>query len=57
MRLRFLFSLPFFSRLTAAASSFETGPQGARILDLGGASTAYICNITGLSINPGLLPQ
>ena len=42
---------------TAAASGFDTGPQGARVLGLGGASTAYINSIAGLSTNPGLLPQ
>ncbi|WP_201983082.1 OmpP1/FadL family transporter [Hymenobacter rubidus] len=46
-----------FSGLTAAASGFETGPQGARLVGLGGASTAYIGSIAGLSTNPGLLPQ
>jgi len=55
MRLRFLFLLPLFSGLTASAGGFETGPQGARILGLGGASTAYIGSIAGLSVNPGLL--
>ena len=55
MRLRFLFLIPVFSGLTAAAGGFDTGPQGARILGLGGASTAYIGSIAGLSINPGLL--
>ncbi|MDO7847059.1 outer membrane protein transport protein [Hymenobacter sp. M29] len=49
--------LPLFSGLTAAASGFETGPQGARVLGLGGASTAYIGSIAGLSVNPGLLGQ
>ncbi|MBJ6110123.1 outer membrane protein transport protein [Hymenobacter sp. BT523] len=49
--------LPLFSGLTAAASGFDTGPQGARVLGLGGASTAYIGSIAGLSTNPGLLGQ
>ncbi|MDO7852754.1 outer membrane protein transport protein [Hymenobacter sp. CA1UV-4] len=49
--------LPFFSGLTAAASGFDTCPQGARVLGLGGASTAYIGSIAGLSVNPGLLSQ
>ena len=57
MRARLLFLLPLFSGLTAAASGFETGPQGARVLGLGGASTAYIGSIAGLSVNPGLLGQ
>ncbi|WP_196291481.1 OmpP1/FadL family transporter [Hymenobacter ruricola] len=43
--------------MTAAATGFDTGPQGARVLGLGGASTAYIGSIAGLSTNPGLLPQ
>ena len=55
MRLRLLFLLPVFSGLTATAGGFDTGPQGARILGLGGASTAYIGSIAGLSVNPGLL--
>ncbi len=55
MRLRFLFLIPLFSGLTAAAGGFDTGPQGARVLGLGGASTAYINSIAGLSTNPGLL--
>ena len=57
MRLRFLCLLPLFSGLTAAAGGFDTGPQGARILGLGGASAAYIGSIAGLSTNPGLLGQ
>ncbi|MCC3152643.1 outer membrane protein transport protein [Hymenobacter sp. BT770] len=43
--------------MTAAAGGFDTGPQGARVLGLGGASTAYINSIAGLSTNPGLLAQ
>ncbi|WP_305031786.1 OmpP1/FadL family transporter [Hymenobacter convexus] len=43
--------------MTAAASGFDTCPQGARVLGLGGASTAYIGSIAGLSVNPGLLSQ
>lgn len=57
MHLRLLFLLPLFSGLTASANGFETGPQGARVLGLGGASTAYINSIAGLSTNPGLLGQ
>jgi long-chain fatty acid transport protein len=57
MRSRLLFLLPLFSGLTASAGGFDTGPQGARVLGLGGASTAYINSIAGLSTNPGLLPQ
>jgi long-chain fatty acid transport protein len=57
MRARLLFLLPLFSGLTAAASGFETGPQGARVLGLGGASAAYLGSIAGLSVNPGLLGQ
>ena len=57
MRQALLFLIPVFSGLTAAASGFETGPQGARVLGLGGASTAYINSIAGLSVNPGLLGQ
>jgi long-chain fatty acid transport protein len=57
MRQRLLFLFPLFSGLTAAASGFDTGPQGARVLGLGGASTAYIGSIAGLSTNPGLLSQ
>ena len=57
MRQALLFLIPVFSGLTAAASGFETGPQGARVLGLGGASTAYISSIAGLSVNPGLLGQ
>lgn len=57
MRQRFLFIVPLFSGLTAAAGGFDTGPQGARVLGLGGASTAYIGSIAGLSTNPGLLGQ
>ena len=55
MRLRFLFLIPLCSGLTATAGGFDTGPQGARVLGLGGASTAYIGSIAGLCINPGLL--
>ena len=57
MRQRLLFLLPLFSGLTASAGGFDTGPQGARVLGLGGASTAYINSIAGLSTNPGLLGQ
>ena len=57
MRLRLLFLIPVFSGLTASAGGFDTGPQGARVLGLGGASTAYINSIAGLSTNPGLLSQ
>lgn len=57
MRQPLLFLIPVFCGLTASASGFETGPQGARILGLGGASTAYINSIAGLSVNPGLLSQ
>src|SRR6476661_1077864 len=55
MRQPLLFLIPVFCGLTASAGGFETGPQGARILGLGGASTAYIGSIAGLSVNPGLL--
>lgn len=57
MRARLLFLLPLFSGLTATAGGFDTGPQGARVLGLGGASTAYLGSIAGLSVNPGLLGQ
>ena len=60
MRQPLLFLIPICCGLTAAtaaASGFDTGPQGARVLGLGGASTAYINSIAGLSTNPGLLPQ
>ena len=57
MRQPLLFLIPVFCGLTASASGFETGPQGARILGLGGASTAYISSIAGMSVNPGLLSQ
>ncbi|WP_070735811.1 OmpP1/FadL family transporter [Hymenobacter glacialis] len=57
MRPLLLFIVPVFSGLTASANGFETGPQGARVLGLGGASTAYINSIAGLSTNPGLLGQ
>lgn len=57
MRQPLLFLIPVFCGLTASASGFDTGPQGARVLGLGGASTAYINSIAGLSINPGLLSQ
>ncbi|MBO2013146.1 OmpP1/FadL family transporter [Hymenobacter negativus] len=57
MRQRLLLLLPLFSGLTASAGGFDNGPQGARVLGLGGASTAYINSIAGLSLNPGLLGQ
>jgi long-chain fatty acid transport protein len=57
MRARLLFLLPLFSGLTATAGGFDSGPQGARVLGLGGASTAYLGSIAGLSVNPGLLGQ
>ena len=57
MRQPLLFLLPVFCGLTASAGGFDTGPQGARVLGLGGASTAYINSIAGLSTNPGLLSQ
>jgi long-chain fatty acid transport protein len=57
MRQPLLFLIPVFCGLTASASGFDTGPQGARVLGLGGASTAYINSIAGLSMNPGLLSQ
>ncbi|WP_210519622.1 OmpP1/FadL family transporter [Hymenobacter terricola] len=47
--------VPVFFGLTASAGGFDTGPQGARVMGLGGASTAYINSIAGLSTNPGLL--
>jgi long-chain fatty acid transport protein len=57
MRPSLLFLIPVFSGLTASAGGFDTGPQGARVMGLGGASTAYINSIAGLSSNPGLLGQ
>ena len=60
MRQPLLFLIPVLCTLTAAtasASGFDSGPQGARVLGLGGASTAYINSIAGLSTNPGLLGQ
>ena len=57
MRQPFLFLLLACCTLTASANGFDTGPQGARILGLGGASTAYINSIAGLSTNPGMLGQ
>ena len=60
MRQLLLFLIPAFCTLTAttaSASGFDSGPQGARVLGLGGASTAYINSIAGLSTNPGLLGQ
>ena len=60
MRQPLLFLIPVFCVLTtstALASGFDTGPQGARVLGLGGASTAYINSIAGMSVNPGLLSQ
>ena len=57
MRQPLLFLVSLFSGLTASAGGFDTGPQGARVLGLGGASTAYINSIAGLSTNPGLLGQ
>ena len=57
MRQLLLFLVPLFSGLTASAGGFDAGPQGARVLGLGGASTAYINSIAGLSTNPGLLSQ
>jgi long-chain fatty acid transport protein len=57
MRQRLLLLLPLFSGLTASAGGFDNGPQGARVLGLGGASTAYINSIAGISSNPGLLGQ
>ncbi|WP_157781032.1 hypothetical protein [Hymenobacter sedentarius] len=43
--------------MTALAGGFGTGPQGARVLGLGCASTAYINSIAGLSTAPGLPAQ
>ena len=60
MRQPLLFLIPAFCGLTAStalASGYDGGPQGARVLGLGGASTAYINSIAGLSTNPGLLGQ
>ncbi|MGY3088823.1 long-chain fatty acid transport protein [Hymenobacter sp. UYAg731] len=60
MRQPLLFLIPVFCGLTASsalASGYDSGPQGARVLGLGGASTAYINSIAGLSTNPGLLGQ
>ena len=57
MHPRLLLLFPLFSGFSAAASGFDSGPQGARVLGLGGASTAYINSIAGLSANPGLLGQ
>ena len=57
MRQPFLFLLLGCCALKASASGFDNGPQGARILGLGGASTAYINSIAGLSTNPGMLGQ
>ena len=60
MRQPLLFLIPVFCGLTAStalASGYDGGPQGARVLGLGGASTAYINSIAGLSTNPGLLGQ
>ena len=60
MRQPLLFLIPVFCGLTAStalASGYDSGPQGARVLGLGGASTAYINSIAGMSTNPGLLGQ
>ena len=57
MRQPLLSLIPVFCGLTASAGGFDTGPQGARLLGLGGASTAYINSIAGLSVNHGLLSQ
>ena len=55
MRSRYLVLILLCSGFTAAASGFDGGPQGARVLGLGGASAAYLGSIAGLSTNPGLL--
>lgn len=57
MRFSFLAASLLTTSLAATASGFETGPQGARLLGLSGAGTAYTGTIAGLSINPGLLGQ
>lgn len=57
MRQLFLLLASVFGSLTVAASGFDAGPQGARVLGLGGASAAYVNSIAGLSTNPGLLGQ
>jgi long-chain fatty acid transport protein len=54
---RFLSLSLVFTSMAAVGSGFETPPQGARILGLGGATTAYVGSIAGFGSNPGLLGQ
>jgi long-chain fatty acid transport protein len=57
MRRSFLVLSLVSSALAATASGFDNGAQGARILGLGGASTAYAGSIAAIYTNPGLLGQ
>ncbi|RYU79949.1 OmpP1/FadL family transporter [Hymenobacter persicinus] len=54
-------SLPFswiaLSFLSASAGGFQSGPQSARTLGMGGASTAYIRDLAVIYYNPGALAQ
>ncbi|MCC2547023.1 outer membrane protein transport protein [Hymenobacter sp. BT175] len=55
MTLRYLSFGLLFSSLSAAGGGFQNGPQGARILGLGGASTAYTRDASVIFYNPGAL--
>lgn len=43
------------SSLSAAAGGYQNGPQSARLLGLGGASTAYTYDLSAMYTNPGIL--
>ncbi|WP_345116692.1 OmpP1/FadL family transporter [Hymenobacter algoricola] len=46
-----------FLSLSAAAGGFQTGPQSARTLGIGGASVAYVRDLAAIYYNPGALAQ
>jgi len=52
----FSLGLLFFS-FSARAGGFQTGPQSARTLGMGGASVSYIRDLAVLYYNPGALAQ
>ena len=57
MRFRYFCLGLLFSAVSARASGFDSGPQGARLLGLGGAGAAYTGSLAAFGTNAGLLGQ
>ena len=57
MRFQYFYLGFLLSAASAQASGFDSGPQGARLLGLGGAGTAYTGSLAAFGTNAGLLGQ